>query len=53
MRRAMVFEFRFERGDRRGKATRGRPSDVCDLANDGANQHDGKLECADECGSEI
>ena len=53
MRRAVVFEFRFERGDRRGKATRERPSDVCDLASDGANQHDDELERAYECGSEI
>jgi len=49
----VVYEFRFERGDRRGKATRERPSDVYDLASDAANQYDDELERAYECGSEI
>ena len=53
MRGDLVYEFRFERGDRRGKATRERPSDVCDLASDAANQYDDELERAYECGTEI
>jgi hypothetical protein len=35
------------------EGTREGPSDVRDLANDAANQHDAKLEYPDECDSEI
>jgi hypothetical protein len=35
------------------EGTREGPSDLCGLANDGANQHDAKLEHTDECNAEI
>ena len=58
MRGAGVYEFRVERGERiyrqsRVEGTLKGPSDVCDLANDGANQNDGKLERAKQRGTDI
>ncbi len=58
MRGAGVCEFRDERGGRiyrqsRVEGTLKGPSDVCDLANDGANQNDGKLERAKQRGADI